>query len=107
MGWDPETVPDPQDPQTFQRSKLDWSEPEQPDHARLLDWYRTLTALRRDIPALTPATEVSFDDGVFAFTRGGLRVEAALSGSGLPRDAADGEVVASFADAVRVTRASL
>ena len=26
MGWDPDLVPDPQDPQTFQRSKLDWSE---------------------------------------------------------------------------------
>ena len=26
MGWDPEVVPDPQDPDTFQRSKLDWSE---------------------------------------------------------------------------------
>ena len=26
MGWDPAVVPDPQDPETFQRSKLDWSE---------------------------------------------------------------------------------
>ncbi|MFK3672116.1 malto-oligosyltrehalose trehalohydrolase [Leifsonia aquatica] len=104
MGWDPETVPDPQDPQTFLRSKLDWSEPERAEHARLLDWYRTLTALRRGIPALARATDVAFDGGVFAFTRGGLRVEAALSGSGLPPAAPDREAVATFADAVRVTR---
>ena len=25
-GWDPDAVPDPQDPATFERSKLDWSE---------------------------------------------------------------------------------
>jgi maltooligosyltrehalose trehalohydrolase len=27
MGWDPAVVPDPQDPETFRRSKLDWGEP--------------------------------------------------------------------------------
>jgi maltooligosyltrehalose trehalohydrolase len=27
MGWDPDVVPDPQDPETFTRSKLDWTEP--------------------------------------------------------------------------------
>ena len=26
MGWDPALVPDPQDPETFRRSELDWSE---------------------------------------------------------------------------------
>ena len=26
MGWDPSVVPDPQDTETFERSKLDWSE---------------------------------------------------------------------------------
>ena len=35
MGWDPAVVPDPQDPATFERSKLDWSElahrPARPD----------------------------------------------------------------------------
>ncbi|WP_025155804.1 malto-oligosyltrehalose trehalohydrolase [Leifsonia aquatica] len=111
MGWDPAVVPDPQDPQTFQRSKLDWSEPARPEHARLLDWYRTLTALRRTIPATARATEVDVADGVLAFTRGGLRVEAALSGSGLAaqesaaRQAATaGAAVATFGDAVRITR---
>ncbi|QGQ19482.1 malto-oligosyltrehalose trehalohydrolase [Cellulomonas sp. JZ18] len=45
-------VPDPQDPATFERSRLDWSEPAQPEHARLLDWYRELVALRRQVPDL-------------------------------------------------------
>jgi maltooligosyltrehalose trehalohydrolase len=53
MGWDPELVPDPQDPQTFERSKLDWSEPARAEHASLLALYRELIALRRRLPALT------------------------------------------------------
>ncbi|HYI32936.1 MAG TPA: malto-oligosyltrehalose trehalohydrolase [Glaciibacter sp.] len=46
MGWDPAVVPDPQDPATFERSRLDWSELDQPDHARLLELYRDLARLR-------------------------------------------------------------
>jgi maltooligosyltrehalose trehalohydrolase len=66
MGWDPDTVPDPQDPETFHRSKLDWSESGGGDHSRLLALYRKLIALRRSVPALTdPSFEhlrASFDD---------------------------------------------
>ena len=32
-GWSEDDVPDPQDPETFARSRLDWSEPER-DAAR-------------------------------------------------------------------------
>src|SRR5699024_1522769 len=53
MGWDPEVVPDPQDPETFSRSKLRWDEAGEGMHARLLELHRRLIALRRDIPALT------------------------------------------------------
>ncbi|RNM12455.1 malto-oligosyltrehalose trehalohydrolase [Nocardioides pocheonensis] len=53
MGWVPAVVPDPQDPATFERSKLDWSEPESGDHAVVLAAYRELLALRRSLPALT------------------------------------------------------
>ncbi|MET4581878.1 maltooligosyltrehalose trehalohydrolase [Conyzicola nivalis] len=66
MGWDPATVPDPQDPQTFERSKLDWSELAGEEHARLLTLYRELIALRRTLPALTDPDfarlRASFDD---------------------------------------------
>jgi maltooligosyltrehalose trehalohydrolase len=53
FGWDPDSVPDPQDPATFERSRLDWSELGREPHASLLGWHRRLIALRRQIPALT------------------------------------------------------
>jgi maltooligosyltrehalose trehalohydrolase len=46
-GWDADEIPDPQDPQTFQRSKLDWHEADAGDHARLRGLYHDLIALRR------------------------------------------------------------
>jgi maltooligosyltrehalose trehalohydrolase len=53
MGWDPEVVPDPQDPETFARSKLRWDELCGGVHARLLALHRELIRLRREVPALT------------------------------------------------------
>lgn len=46
FGWEPDQVPDPQDPATYERSRLDWSELGQERHAAMLDWYRSLVALR-------------------------------------------------------------
>lgn len=46
FGWDPSEVPDPEDPATFERSRLDWDEPGRPPHAELLAWYRQLIARR-------------------------------------------------------------
>ncbi len=80
MGWDPAVVPDPQDPDTFQRSKLDWAETESGRHARLLATYRRLRALRRAHPDLTdPAfgsTSCAVDEEsrVFRMRRGSLLV---------------------------------
>ncbi|MFJ7750407.1 malto-oligosyltrehalose trehalohydrolase [Arthrobacter sp. NPDC097144] len=66
MGWDPDTVPNPQDPSTFSNSKLDWSEADQGDHAKLHDLYRQLLTLRRDRPDLTNpdlgSVEVEYDE---------------------------------------------
>ncbi|MGA9491648.1 MAG: malto-oligosyltrehalose trehalohydrolase [Mycobacterium sp.] len=47
-GWDADDIPDPQDPQTFRHSKLDWAELDAEGHARLLQTYRDLIALRRN-----------------------------------------------------------
>lgn len=52
FGWDPEAVPDPQDPETFRSSRLDWTELEREPHQRLLRWYRALLGLRRARPEL-------------------------------------------------------
>ena len=58
-GWNPELVQDPQDPQTFDRSKLVWSEIDEPFHRRMLDWYQALVQLRRRLPI--PEGEVRVD----------------------------------------------
>ncbi|CAN5205711.1 malto-oligosyltrehalose trehalohydrolase [soil metagenome] len=55
MGWDPDVVPDPQDPSTFENSKLDWSELDELHHRTLFDLYRQLIQLRHRMPALTDA----------------------------------------------------
>ena len=53
FGWRPDDVPDPQSPATFERSRLDWSEPARAPHAELLTWHRDLIRLRRAFPELT------------------------------------------------------
>jgi maltooligosyltrehalose trehalohydrolase len=48
FGWAPEDIPDPQDSETFARSKLDWTELDEQPHADLLEWHRRLIALRKE-----------------------------------------------------------
>jgi maltooligosyltrehalose trehalohydrolase len=52
FGWDPEQVPDPQDPATFRRSKLNWDERSEAPHSDVERWYRDLIAFRRAHDAL-------------------------------------------------------
>jgi maltooligosyltrehalose trehalohydrolase len=47
-----EEIPDPQAPETFARSKLDWDELSQPRQAELFDWHKRLIRLRRSNPSL-------------------------------------------------------
>jgi maltooligosyltrehalose trehalohydrolase len=51
FGWDND-VPDPSDPETFERSKLQWEELNQPEHHGMFQWYRDLIHLRRKTLAL-------------------------------------------------------
>ena len=60
MDWDTSDVPDPQDPRTFEVSRLDWSELEQPRHAELLHLTRRLISIRRTYPDFT---DPRFDQG--------------------------------------------
>jgi maltooligosyltrehalose trehalohydrolase len=46
FGWNPEEVPDPQDPATFEASRLKWDELADAPHAQMLEWYRQLIRLR-------------------------------------------------------------
>jgi maltooligosyltrehalose trehalohydrolase len=81
-GWPEDDVPDPQDPATFERSKLDWSEVQNPPHQRLYQVYRSLIALRKARPELADPrldrVAVTFDGDVVTIVRGGLRVIANL-----------------------------
>jgi maltooligosyltrehalose trehalohydrolase len=83
MGWDPAVVPDPQDPATLERSKLDWSELENDRGARMLESYRRLGALRRRLPELTdPAftrTACTADEKTRVFTMRRGRVLVAVN----------------------------
>ncbi|HET9171496.1 MAG TPA: malto-oligosyltrehalose trehalohydrolase [Actinospica sp.] len=84
-GWSADDVPDPQDPATRTRSRLDWQELDQAPHADLLAWYRALIALRRAEPALTDPdfahVSALYDDPArwLLIRRGPLRVAANLS----------------------------
>ena len=80
MGWDPAVVPDPQDPATFERSRLDWSELEDFSHSRMLEVYQRLAELRRTEPDLTDprfgsvACTADEETRVFRMRRGSLEL---------------------------------
>ena len=76
-GWG-DGVPDPQSPQTAADSTLRWAELDEPGHARLLDWYRTLIRLRLEVTDLGDPDlrtgRVSRDGDVIRVERGGCEV---------------------------------
>jgi maltooligosyltrehalose trehalohydrolase len=86
FGWNPEQVPDPQDPATFERSKLHWEETQSEPHAALLAWYRKLIAFRRSQPSLADGrldhVEVTFDEpaGWLVMKRGAVEVACNFAG---------------------------
>ncbi|WP_309621043.1 malto-oligosyltrehalose trehalohydrolase [Salinibacterium sp.] len=90
MGWDADSVPDPQDQATFTRSKLDWSELDEPAHARLFALYGDLIALRRSIPGLTDPSFASvtcaFDEAARWFRIDRPGVSVAINFSATERD---------------------
>lgn len=61
-----EDVPDPQAPETFERSKLNWNERDKEPHRGLLDWHHRLIRLRREVSVLSDGRferiQVSFDE---------------------------------------------
>jgi maltooligosyltrehalose trehalohydrolase len=56
FGWKPENIPDPQAAETFERSKLNWSEIKLSWHQAMLNWHRQLIQLRKTEPALREET---------------------------------------------------
>lgn len=83
-GWDAEEIPDPQDPETFQRSKLDWGEVDGQGHAHLLDFYKALIRLRARTEladSWLSHLEVDYDEDQrwIAMRRGGITLVGNLN----------------------------
>ncbi|NJP35717.1 malto-oligosyltrehalose trehalohydrolase [Micromonospora thermarum] len=83
-GWGAEEVPDPQDPQTFIRSRLDWAELDKPEHREMYEFYRRLIALRKTRADLADprlhAVDVRHGDQFLLMRRGECLVAANLAG---------------------------
>jgi maltooligosyltrehalose trehalohydrolase len=81
-----QSIPDPESPETFHKSRLNWAELDDPPHAAFLDWYRRLIALRREHAELRESdlsrTRVRFDESAQWLTieRGAVRILCNFSG---------------------------
>ncbi|OBI38299.1 malto-oligosyltrehalose trehalohydrolase [Mycobacterium colombiense] len=102
-GWNADEIPDPQDPQTFARSKLAWAEVDTGEHARLLRLYRDLIALRRNHPDMADpwlerlAVDYDEDERWISVSRGRLRIVCNL-GAEQVTVPVSGEVVLSWGE---------
>ncbi len=89
---DPEkrdTIPDPQSPETFRRSTLDWDARQQAEHAGCLRWYRSLLHLRARLLAVAQFDSVHaiHDDAIAIRWRsetGALVAVVALGAASVP-----------------------
>jgi maltooligosyltrehalose trehalohydrolase len=104
-GWSADEVPDPQDEVTYRRSQLDWAERDEGQHARMLTWYRSLLAVRRNEFQLTDgrldAVQVDFDEDAawLVMRRGNLRTVVNFAGSSrwhVPLEGEVGEVLLAW-----------
>jgi maltooligosyltrehalose trehalohydrolase len=80
FGWNPQNVPDPTIVATLARSRLHWDELAWPEHSSMLEWYRSLIQLRRQVPQFTSGrldrVDVRYDteQSWLAVNRGGCIV---------------------------------
>lgn len=80
FGWNPESIPDPEQRATFECSKLNWQETTEPRHAEMLAWCWELIRLRRSNPDLNRGepgqTNVTYDERArwLCVERGSIRV---------------------------------
>jgi maltooligosyltrehalose trehalohydrolase len=82
-GWPEGDVPDPQDPQTYLRSRLDWAELDKPEHAETFAFYKRLIALRKSRADLSDPrldkVDVTYGHQFLVMRRGGTAVAANLA----------------------------
>jgi len=105
FGWDPEDIPDPQDPSTVENSKLKWDELAGGPHADMLDWYKELIALRKSRPELSDGdlarVDIDFDEEErwFSMQRGGVVVLFTLDEEGYSAELEEGVELLLASDA--------
>jgi maltooligosyltrehalose trehalohydrolase len=113
FGWNPERVPDPQAPDTFRRSVLDWDERSRAPHAEVLGFYRSLIRLRRSRRELGAGTPVAtaFDEraGWLRVDRGPTAVVANFStrAATVPLARRGGAILLASDPAARLARGGL
>jgi maltooligosyltrehalose trehalohydrolase len=114
FGWDPASIPDPENPSTFNASKLRWDEVKVGDHAEMLAWYKALIRFRRDTPCLNDGTagkvHMTFDEHAkwLRMERGDVMVICNLG----DRDqtfavSRDGRIVLASQSAIQVSECKL
>ncbi len=100
-GWGESDVPDPMDPATVDRSRLDWTEPERPGHREVLELYRALIRLRRERPELADPwvadLRVRTEGDLLVLDRGPLRL--AVNFGAEPVGVEGGNVLLAWGDA--------
>ncbi|MDZ7723645.1 MAG: malto-oligosyltrehalose trehalohydrolase [candidate division KSB1 bacterium] len=65
FGWE-EEIPNPQDIDTFEASRLNWEERSEPEHEDILNWYKALIRIRNTYPELIngdrDSVQIDFDE---------------------------------------------
>jgi len=113
FGWDPEDIPDPQDPSTVENSKLRWDEITESKHAEMLDWYKKLIALRKSRPELSDGdltqVDIDFDEEERWFTmqRGGVVLLFTLDEEGYSAELEEGVELLLASDAAGIEEGRL
>ncbi len=113
FGWPPESIPDPESRETFERSKLRWSEIAEAGHADVLAWCRALIAYRRGSPSLNDGelghlqVEFSEEGRWLVMDRGTVQVVLNLGEAGLERSVGVYSLDLASNTGVRVTGGSL
>jgi maltooligosyltrehalose trehalohydrolase len=97
FGWDQSQIPDPENPDTFERSKLNWSEVHEGRHQCMLQWVKKLIDLRRRTVALNDGdlghlrVACREEEKLLVMERGPVRILANLGDDSVKVDLHDGE----------------
>jgi maltooligosyltrehalose trehalohydrolase len=89
-GWGAEDVADPQDPATFEASRLDWAEMNKDLHQEHFGWYRQLIELRKQHSELTDGRldrvrcQYDADRSWFVLYRGSIAIACNLAAERQP-----------------------